>query len=446
MFNENRFRLKVNMYGEPGSGVGGLGGQTGATGHTGDPSGTPGGGGGQGQGQGGNAFGTPLDAQNPTGRGQNFSDRGFSNRGSNVSGHGAQSVARAADAALPSGMSVIMGDMFFGMTEAEIVAALQSSLTEATTAVQAGSSNQSKLAVILSFAGKFAKVAASFLGIGFAVDMIGQLLSAAGANPESMAAVLSSGNLIGALSTLGEGDFGTPGDMGGPGDYPEPPPAGGPEAIDTGGGGTLDPGTGAPVNPSNDPLTYDFWDAFVNDYFGENSVANMFAEDDAFRKEESQTAIGNYQAALSDLTNQANTGTGAYTPTIFGMGDFRTSFVPKSGLMTADDLSNYAQQNLTSQMGLIDIMQPNRGTLDYMNQLAHLAQFDRTATDARAHNEAAIAAQRYAADQGVASSGIYAQSALDQIDAQNEDSGSWLDAIRDISETANNVYDIWKYW
>jgi hypothetical protein len=122
------------------------------------------------------------------------------------------------------------------------------------------------------------------------------------------------------------------------------------DAGDSGGGGS---GSSGPL----DITSLDFWNGFVDEWVG---AKDKILEDDAFRKSKVEPAIGKYQQVLSDLTNQANTGTGTYKPTTFGMGDFRSSFVPKSGLMVAEDLKNYGKEDLTSELALTDVMQPNK--------------------------------------------------------------------------------------
>ena len=129
---------------------------------------------------------------------------------------------------------------------------------------------------------------------------------------------------------------------------------------------------------NNDPLSYDFWNNFVDEWMGKNSKSakDMYAEDDAFKKSQVEPAIGKYQAVLADLTNQAKTGTGNYTPITFGMGDFRSSFVPKSGLAVADDLRGYGKDELGASLALTDVMQPNKGGIDYLGALKAIAQWE----------------------------------------------------------------------
>lgn len=188
-----------------------------------------------------------------------------------------------------------------------------------------------------------------------------------------------------------------------------------------------DSGDDSNTQPVGDPASGEFWDGFVDDWMGKNgkSAKDMYAEDDAFIKSKVEPAVGEYQAVLSELANQARTGTGNYKPITYGMGDFRSSFVPKSGLRVASDLKNYGKDTLTSELALTDVMQPNKGNLSYLDKLTELAKYDRN-----------FNLSKWAAENGFN---------LDQqeIDNANADRGTWLDAVTDILKVGNASQDVW---
>jgi len=288
---------------------------------------------------------------------------------------------------------------------------------------------QSKaLETFFSYLGKSTQFLGSMVLGHTIVGLISDALSALGVSPESAAAAaLSIGNGMNPSdvgASMGTGDFG-----GGPAGNVDSSgnvgASGGASGADTGTGGT----GGSVAN--NDPLSYDFWNNFVDEWMGKNgkSAKTMYSEDDAFKKSKVEPAIGKYQAALADLTNQAQTGTGTFTPTTFGMGNFRSSFVPKSGHLTADKLKDYAKEGLTSELALTDVMQPNKGSMDYLTALQALAQFDKQAQ-----------LQKYGIDMGY-------NTAIDSIQEGQEDKGSWLDVIKDVVQIGDTVGDAWsKYF
>ena len=188
-----------------------------------------------------------------------------------------------------------------------------------------------------------------------------------------------------------------------------------------GGGGTADD----PLS-FNNPLSYDFWDSFIDEWM---DAKDMYQQDDAFKKSQVEPAIGKYQDALSGLTDQANAGTGPFRPTTFGMGNFRSSFVPKSGHLMADRLKDYAKEGLTSSLALTDVMQPNKGNMDYLNQLQQIAMFEKEKE-----------MQKYGIDKGYAGQ-------IDSIKEQTSDKGSWLDIVKDVVQIGDTVGDAWnKYF
>jgi len=182
-----------------------------------------------------------------------------------------------------------------------------------------------------------------------------------------------------------------------------------------------DSGSGEDVTPY-DPTSSDYWNEFVDEWM---DAKGMYLEDDAFKKSEVEPAVGEYQSVLADLANQANTGTGNYAPITFGMGDFRSSFVPKSGFRTAQDIGNYAKDKLTSSLALTDVMQPNKGNRDYLSDLMDLARYDR-----------GFNLSQWAAENNLN---------LDQqrVDYETSDKGTWLDAVKDILQVGDTSQDIW---
>jgi len=181
------------------------------------------------------------------------------------------------------------------------------------------------------------------------------------------------------------------------------------------------------TQPPADPTSLEFWDSFVDEWIGKNgkSAKQQYLEDDAFKKAKVEPAIGEYQSVLSDLANQANTGTGNYTPIRFGMGNFRTSFVPKSGFLVAENLKNFAKDKLSSNLALTDVMQPNKGSLDYLNVLGNLAKWQYEMNQAK----------------DLAEQGFNVQTNIGM--APFEDRGSWLDAIKDVVQIGDTASDIW---
>ena len=425
-----------------GGGVGGLGGETGATGDatpTGGNVGSGVGGGGSGGGGDhvgfGNFGGLGSSGQSPTGE-VGVSSVGFG--AGNDSGQGTGGVGFGDGGQSLSGM---MGD------EASIMSAFDQSLTPSNTDVM-GSDQDVMDAINQAFsnaqqsqnpseaAQSFFDALGSLISVGLAVtlgkfgDVVVGLAGKLGINSESAAAAftgLMNGDISPGDVSFSGADFGGEGATGG-----GPATSG---TVDTpgggGGGGITGGGTGGGGGgdvANNDPLSYDFWNNFVDEWMGKNgkSAKTMYGEDDAFKKAQVEPAVGKYQAMLNDLTGQAQTGTGAFTPTTFGMGNFRSSFVPKSGLMTADRLQDYGKENLTSSLALTDVMQPNKGSMDYLSALQELAQFDKEAQ-----------LRKYGIDMGY-------NTALDSMKEGNEDKGSWLDVIKDVVQIGDTFSDTYK--
>ena len=425
-----------------GGGVGGLGGETGATGDatpTGGNVGSGVGGGGSGGGGDhvgfGNFGGLGSSGQSPTGE-VGVSSVGFG--AGNDPGQGTGGVGFGDGGQSLSGM---MGD------EASIMSAFDQSLTPSNTDVM-GSDQDVMDAINQAFsnaqqsqnpseaAQSFFDALGSLISVGLAVtlgkfgDVVVGLAGKLGINSESAAAAftgLMNGDISPGDVSFSGADFGGEGATGG-----GPATSG---TVDTpgggGGGGITGGGTGGGGGgdvANNDPLSYDFWNNFVDEWMGKNgkSAKTMYGEDDAFKKAQVEPAVGKYQAALADLTNQAQTGTGTFTPTTFGMGNFRSSFVPKSGHLTADKLKDYAKEGLTSELALTDVMQPNKGSMDYLTALQALAEFDKKSQ-----------LQKYGIDMGY-------NTALDSMKEGNEDKGSWLDVISDVMKVGDTFADTYK--
>jgi len=213
------------------------------------------------------------------------------------------------------------------------------------------------------------------------------------------------------------------------------PTGGGPADVPTPTGGATDspntPNTPNTGGTNNDPTSYSFWDKFVDEWNGKNakSAKELMLENDAFIKNRVGESVGNYQAQLADLTNQAKTGTGAYKPITFGMGNFRSSFVPKSGLMTANNIADYANRAMNSSLALTDVEQPNKANLDYLEKLKALAQWQYEMKQAKDLAEKGIDANIQV--------GTY----------QPDDKGTWLDAIKDFVQIGDTVGDAFsKYF
>jgi len=78
---------------------------------------------------------------------------------------------------------------------------------------------------------------------------------------------------------------------------------------------------------------------------------------------------------------------------------------------------------------LTDVMQPNKGSMDYLDKLKALAMFDKEAQ-----------LKKYGIDMGY-------NTALDSIQEGNEDKGSWLDIVKDVVQIGDTVGDAWtKYF
>ena len=450
MFNETLFRLKVNMMCGGGGGGGG-GGDGGIGGGIGGGVGGGIGGGGGGAGPGGEAGDPGAGGEGGSGGnvgpgvGPGGGPGGISNSGLGVSTAGELGPADAGMGPGSPGGTPGTGpsgtDADFGGITADIEAqqtnsdSIQSDFVDinneitaqaeaVSQAAQQASTQTTSVSKAVSFLTSLAQLGLSLVIGDTLTGLISDVLSGFGMNSESITAALESmqsGMNPGDIgASLSDADFG-----GGPAD-----PSGGAQDLGAGGntGGAGDSGgTGGSV-ANNDPLSYDFWNNFVDEWMGKNSKSakDMYAEDDAFKKSKVEPAIGKYQAALEDLVNQAQTGTGTYKPTTFGMGDFRTSFVPKSSLITADNLKDYAKEGLTSELALTDVMQPNKGSMDYLTKLQALAEFDRQAQ-----------LKKYGIDMGY-------NTALDSIKEGQEDKGSWLDVIKDVVQIGDTVGDAWQ--
>jgi len=432
MFNETLFRLKVNMM------CGGVGGGGGGGGDAGSPVGSPAGPGASG-GSGGNVGpgsgpgGGPVGANNSNlgvstagelgpadagmgpgspggtpGTGPNGTDADFAGINSDIESQ-------------QTNFSAVQSD--FDAINSETEATISEALAHA----QAEPTSSKALETFFSYLGKSLQLIGHMVLGPTIVGLISKGLEALGVSAESAAAAATQIGQGADPSEVGNSLSGA--DMGGPaGNVDSSGNIGGSTGASgsTGGAGE----TGGTV-ATNDPLSYDFWNNFVDEWMGKNgkSAKTMYSEDDAFKKSKVEPAIGKYQAALADLTNQAQTGTGTFTPTTFGMGNFRSSFVPKSGHLTADKLKDYAKEGLTSELALTDVMQPNKGSMDYLTALQALAQFDKQAQ-----------LQKYGIDMGY-------NTAIDSIQEGQEDKGSWLDVIKDVVQIGDTVGDAWsKYF
>jgi hypothetical protein len=295
----------------------------------------------------------------------------------------------------------------WGLTESDMASYFDAVVDDA---VSRAENNHQKAQAIIVAAGKL-----TFGGAGeFLAEKLAGIMA-----PQSIEAVkqmlalgIDSLEIANNLNTM---DFIDSGDSAGAGDMGQTGTSGG-----TG-------GTTGTDSATSDPTSYDFWDSFVDEWIGKNtkSAKDMFLEDDIFRKEQVAPAIGTYRDLLSDLTTQAQTGTGVYSPVKFGMGNFRTSFVPKSNLITAEHLKGYGKEDLASSLALTDVLQPNRGAREYLTALQNIAQW------------------KYEKD--LAEKGIDVQHAIGT--HEPDDKGTWLDAIKDIVQIGDTVGDtIKKYW
>ena len=432
MFNETLFRLKVNMMCGGGGGGGG-GGDAGEPGGGMGPAGTPGaagmGAGPSGGASGGTGASSPGGSVGPPGTpgaaGMDAGPAPGPAPGGPGGGWDEGDIASAFTGDIEG--TVGAGDITGGLQGAEaeaMLAAINQAVSESMTETSQVSKAQSFVSKAAHFLGNLFGGKLGGMALGAITDALISNYNMSPITAEAVTGQLANGEAADSIAaSLSSADFGDGGPSGG---GPADPVGGTGGTNDTSGTG----GTGGDV-ATNDPLSYDFWNNFVDEWMGKNgkSAKTMYSEDDAFKKSKVEPAIGKYQAALADLTNQAQTGTGTFTPTTFGMGNFRSSFVPKSGHLTADKLKDYAKEGLTSELALTDVMQPNKGSMDYLTALQALAQFDKEAQ-----------LRKYGIDMGY-------NTALDSIKEGQEDKGSWLDVIKDVVQIGDTVGDAWsKYF
>lgn len=162
-------------------------------------------------------------------------------------------------------------------------------------------------------------------------------------------------------------------------------------------------GTAPVASPAttSDPTTLDFWSSFVKEFA---NAKKMYQQDDAFKKAQVQPAMQKYRDRLQGVSGEA-----LHQPITWGMGDFRSTFMPKSS-------QGLAQSVLGSELAETEVMRPNAANLAYLDQLFEVAKTDRSLA------------------QNLAIANI-----------QNpRDKGSWLDTIADIVRIGGDVSDIWE--
>jgi hypothetical protein len=246
-----------------------------------------------------------------------------------------------------------------------------------------------------------AVVSGGNIGIGMTAAALVQRTGLSKTAAESIAANINSGQLTAENASEVVGSL-TTADFEGPG-----------TEMDVTQGGRVPVGNdvsgqGTPAAAPFDPNSYDFWKDFVTEW---QSAKSMFAQDDAFKKEKAGDALGTYQKRLQGITGEAG-----HQPITWGMGDFSSTFMPRSGRNTAKEL-------LTSELAKTDIMQPNKGQMDYLAALRDIAQNERTADNA-----------------------IALKGATSGKTEQQDDQGTWLDAMGDILSVADSGTDLWDWW
>jgi len=140
------------------------------------------------------------------------------------------------------------------------------------------------------------------------------------------------------------------------------------------------------TQPTAEKLFFDF----IDDFYGtgdKKSVQERTTEDTDYLNNlskqyvtDSGNAVSGYQGLLSDILNQANTGTGYYTPISFGFGGKKmASFVPKANRSTVDQILNVGQQEAGVNQGLVDLgyneaktTTPNEAANSYSKSLGDL--------------------------------------------------------------------------
>jgi hypothetical protein len=151
-----------------------------------------------------------------------------------------------------------------------------------------------------------------------------------------------------------------------------------------------------------DPKSDSFWDAFVKEWQGaKESLQNQ----QKFRREQLQPAFDTYKQRLAGMSNEPG-----FKPITVGMGDFKTSFMPKRATQNAQSI-------LGSQLSEADIMDPEKANLSYLDRLQTMGQFQKQ-IEAR----------------------------IDISDKSNrlpDDQGTWLDAAADIMKVGSAGADIY---
>jgi hypothetical protein len=141
------------------------------------------------------------------------------------------------------------------------------------------------------------------------------------------------------------------------------------------------------TQPTAEKLFFDFIDDFYGTGTSGKSTQERITEDTDYLNNlskqyaaDSKNAVSGYQSLLSDVLNQANTGTGYYTPVSFGFGGKKmASFVPKANRETVDQILSTGLTQAGVNQGLVDLgyneaktTTPNEAANSYSKSLGDL--------------------------------------------------------------------------
>lgn len=141
----------------------------------------------------------------------------------------------------------------------------------------------------------------------------------------------------------------------------------------------------------NDPNSFEFFmDQFSNTKEGNDILTNMYNGHTQYSQDQySKLAeeVTTQNGLLDSLLEQANTGTGVFSPITFSFGDINTTFVPRANRELATQMSELGQSKINNLLGAFS----SGLAVDKLNQDAYqFEESDKNADQTREDNQPGI--------------------------------------------------------
>lgn len=144
-------------------------------------------------------------------------------------------------------------------------------------------------------------------------------------------------------------------------------------------------------SPENDPTSFDFFlKQFSETKEGQDILTNMYNgqtqySQDQYNKLADEVTTQN--GLLDSLLEQANTGTGVFSPITFSFGDINTTFVPRANRALATQMSELGQNKVNNLLGAFS----SGLAVDKLNQDAYqFAESDKNVDQNREDNQPGV--------------------------------------------------------